>query len=109
MQYLGKVWSAYERVITSKPRTTNTNEAWHKGLKNKIGISHPNFGRFLNSLQKEEELVRCGLLMAENGILEFPRQNFQTERKIFIVVSNYANFEEYGFFDALEGVVAWKE
>jgi hypothetical protein len=51
-------WNARERVILNLPRTTNGVESWHRTL-NKIGeIPHPNIGKFVEILQKNEEMAR---------------------------------------------------
>lgn len=103
------LWNANERVVKRVPRTTNVVEAWHKSLKSKIGVTHPNVGRFINTLQKEEEMVRINLIKSKEGILEYSRVKFEKEAKLFTVVKNYKNFENMGFFVALEKVIGWKD
>jgi hypothetical protein len=88
-------------------RTTNTVEAWHRGINKKLGVVHPNIGNFINCLQKEEEIVRCNFLKATMGLIEYPKRNWEKEGKFYNIVKNYEWFESFGFFVSLEAFVHW--
>ena len=93
-----RFWSVFTRIKKQVPRTTNCVESWHKSLNNRTEIAHPNLGKFLSLIQKEEELVRFGLSRAKSGNIEFSRRNYEKEEKLRVVADNYDLFENYGFF-----------
>jgi hypothetical protein len=62
-----KFWSCYERVLNNIPRTTNGVEAWHRTLNARCQVAHPNLGKFITIIQKEEEVVKYKLTQKING------------------------------------------
>ena len=60
--------------------------------------AHPNLGKFITSLQKEEELVRCKMIKASDGSLKISK-NFKTEERLRICVKNYSLFSSGRFLN----------
>ena len=49
-------WSVYDRVIQQTDRTTNSVEAWHRGLKSILGVTHPTLWKFIDGLRRCQKL-----------------------------------------------------
>ena len=49
------------------PRTSNAVDGWHRGFQTHVSACHPVFWKFLEVLQKEETVVRVGILQNEGG------------------------------------------
>lgn len=46
--------SCYEKTLFRAPRTTNIGVAWHRSFNACHENAHPNIGKFINTLQKQE-------------------------------------------------------
>jgi hypothetical protein len=77
-------------------------ENWHGNLNKKMRFPHPNIGKFISSIQKEEELVRVAIIRGKNGIIEYKRCNDVKNSRPKIVLKSFGDFVGYGFFIALE-------
>jgi hypothetical protein len=64
-RYRCEFWNCYTRVLMQLPRTINVAEAWHRSLNSLTDLAHPNLGKFINNIQKEEEKLE---LNSCNGI-----------------------------------------
>lgn len=89
------------------PRTTNGVESWHRILNNRCEIAHPNIGKFITIIQKEEELTRFKMTQCINGNLETLQKNYQWEEKIRLIADNFDMFTEESYFKALDRVYQW--
>lgn len=89
-------WNVYDRVLRKVPLTNNGVEAWNNSIKVKCEVAHPNIGRFINLLQKEEELTRIKLIKCRHGemIHEQKEKNAKKEKRLFDVVANYDFIEK---------------
>ena len=52
----------FHRTDDELPRTNNAVEGWHRGFQAHVSACHPVFWKFLEVLQKEETVVRVGIL-----------------------------------------------
>jgi hypothetical protein len=81
-------WSVYQNIINGIPRSTCAVEAWHRSLNSICVISHPNFAKFLEVIQKEEEVVRIKILQARNGRFRISEKNYLKEEKLRTILRN---------------------
>jgi hypothetical protein len=101
-------WSVYENVKNELPRSTCSVEAWHRSLNAIFGIAHPNFGRFIEAIQAEEESCRIKIMQCTAGKLCISDKNLKKEELLSVVIKNYVHFEGFGFFEALDSIYEWK-
>jgi hypothetical protein len=64
--------------LNDLPRTTNIAEAWHRSFNYSVERSHPNLGKFINNIQKEEEKTRVKILQWNQGLIEL--QEFMNKK-----------------------------
>ena len=60
-------WNMFYHTDDELPRTSNAVEGWHRGFQTHVSACHPVFWKFLEVLQKEETVVRVGILQNEGG------------------------------------------
>jgi hypothetical protein len=101
-------WSVNSRVLSGLPRTTNGVESWHRSLNMRILTAHPNLGKFITLIQSEEEVVRVSVAKAKSGSVLLPRKDFKFEDRLRIIVSNFDNFFEMKFYEAIGLIYSWK-
>ncbi|CAF4495412.1 unnamed protein product, partial [Rotaria magnacalcarata] len=61
-RYPVNLWNMHQRTINNSMRTNNQTEAWHRRLNSVIQCEHPSLWIFIQSLQKEENYIRCQLV-----------------------------------------------
>ena len=59
----------FYRTDDELPRTKNGVEGWHRVFQAHASACHPVFWKFLEVLQKQENVVRVGILQNEVGLL----------------------------------------
>lgn len=103
-------WNLYDRVINFLPRTINGVESWHRTL-NKIGeISHPNIAKFIEIIQKMEEISRFTIGRLEGGKFSSCRVDIKKEWDLRMIVVNFHIFNtEAVFFELLDGKFQWND
>lgn len=106
--YKSSFWNCHGRIISRIPRTTNIAEAWHRHLNTFHETAHPNIGKLISSLQKDEEKVRINLLRWSNGIIEMARVDYILEEKLFIAAINYGNYDVCSYFKLIRSIYTWK-
>jgi hypothetical protein len=57
-------------------RTTNCAEVWHKKMKEKMVIKHPNIAYYIIALVEEKVINMIKLLQSKNGNVTFSRANY---------------------------------
>ena len=66
-----KNWSTYIRVLSDIPITTNTCEAWNRGINNSVGTAHPSLNEIVKELRTRDFLITGNIfkhLLAPNII-----------------------------------------
>ena len=58
-------WNTFHRTDDELPKTNNVVEGWHRGFQAHVSACHLVFWKFLYVLQKEETVVRVGILQNE--------------------------------------------
>lgn len=104
--YCLNFWSCYKRVIRDIPRTINNLEAWHNNLSKKNIIAHPNLCRFLNSLQKIEEINRLRICRLSKGKFD-TFKDLKREEKLRILINNYDFFEIENYLELISSLYYW--
>ncbi|CAF1950851.1 unnamed protein product [Rotaria magnacalcarata] len=66
-RYPVNLWNMHQRTINNSMRTNNQAEAWHRRLNSVIQCEHPSLWIFIQSLQKEENYIRCQLVKVNAG------------------------------------------
>ncbi len=66
-QFRIDLWNMYERTLNQSMRTNNQAEAWHRRLNSVVQCEHPSLWMFLESLQKEENYIRCQIVKINAG------------------------------------------
>ena len=49
-----ELWSVYSRILDDLPKTNNSLEGWHNGLKQRIAVSHPTEPKLVRKLKFEQ-------------------------------------------------------
>ncbi|KAM7281990.1 uncharacterized protein ISCGN_002148 [Ixodes scapularis] len=85
------VWSARESTLAEMPRTNNSIEAWHWGLRSNVGCSSPNIWAFLGCIKTEQSLTEMKLAQAGGGrrSLKGSKKHADCNRRLQIIVSRY--------------------
>jgi hypothetical protein len=94
-------------VLNTIPLTTNAVERWHRGFNKKNEVKHPNIARSIRVLQEQEELNRISLIKAKSGNIETNSRNLVHEERLFILVKNYAFFEEMEYLEVFARCFNW--
>jgi hypothetical protein len=102
------MWNCFSRIESDLPRTTNSVEAWHRGLNASNARRHPNLGSFITILQNEEEKVRIKLSQWSKGRIEINNQNLVHDEKLRVLIRNYSIFSLEDYFIGLEIINSWK-
>jgi hypothetical protein len=71
-------------------------------------IAHPNFAKFVEVIQKEDEVVRIKIQQAENGKFRMAEKKFLREKRIKLIVQNFEFFKNGGFYNAICDVYDWE-
>ncbi|CAF4381539.1 unnamed protein product [Rotaria socialis] len=69
-RYPVDLWNMHKRTIKNSMRTNNQVEAWHRRLNSVIQCEHPSLWIFIQSLQKEENYIRCQLVKVNAALAE---------------------------------------
>jgi hypothetical protein len=76
--------SIFGCIKNNLPRTSNGAKVWHKKMKERYQIKHPNIAYFLNGLLDEEVLSRVKLIQAKIGEFDFSRVDYKKEYKLMV-------------------------
>lgn len=101
-------WNVYERVLNDLPRTTNSVEAWHRKINQKIKIKRPNIAYFVNKILDEEEVDRIKIIQLIGGKFNFAEVNYTKEYKLKILVKNIELFEVDNYLGLVSSVFEWR-
>ena len=58
-QFPISLWNCREATLHGEPRTTNSVEGWHRGIRSLFGSAHPSLWKFIDTLKKEQSLVEA--------------------------------------------------
>ncbi|CAF1550208.1 unnamed protein product [Rotaria sordida] len=70
------LWNMHYRTINDLMRTNNQAEAWHRRLNSVIQCEHPSLWIFIQSLQKEENYIRCQIVKLDAGDKSFRNKKY---------------------------------
>ncbi|CAF1227763.1 unnamed protein product [Rotaria sordida] len=70
------LWNMHYRTINDLMRTNNQAEAWHRRLNFVIQCEHPSLWIFIQSLQKEENYIRCQIVKLDAGDKSFRNKKY---------------------------------
>ena len=97
------LWSVYDRVEASVPRTQNKVEAWHRRLEVLLGSAHVGLFKLINELRKEqknmEDVMEC--IVSGEIRLKLKIKDAEREQRILTVFSERENYEILDFLRAL--------
>ena len=98
-------WSVYWRVKNSIPRTSNSAEAWNRGLNRVIPNAHPNIAQLINILVEKEQMDTYKLIKSDKGDFEWNSINYDLEMKIQKIVNSYDILTKESYFNLLLRVI----
>ena len=61
------IWNMFDRTDEELPRTNNHIEGWHNRFNQNVGSAHPTLWKFIESLQREESMVRAEIAQVLGG------------------------------------------
>ena len=61
------IWNMVERTEEDLPRTNNNIEGWHHRFNLNVDGKHPTLWKFIESLQREESIVRAEVAQLLGG------------------------------------------
>ncbi|XP_068235676.1 uncharacterized protein [Palaemon carinicauda] len=97
------LWSVYDRVEGSVPRTQNKVEAWHRRLEVLIGSAHVGIFKLISELRKEqkhmEDEMECIVRRELNRKLKI--KDAEREQRLLTVFSEKDNYETLDFLRAI--------
>ena len=62
-----ETWNMFCRTHQEVPCTDNNIKGWHRRFESNLTVAHPGFWKFLNTLNKEENLSQVDILQADGG------------------------------------------
>ena len=101
-------WNMFPRTDDELSRTNNAVEKWHRGFQAHVSDFHPVFWKFLEVLQKEETLVRVGILQNEGGQEPPPqrRRYADCNQSILRIVDDFPNRQSIGYLRSIAHNIA---
>ena len=102
-------WNMFQRTDHELPRTNNAVEGWHRGFQAHISACHPVFWKFLEVLQKEETVVRMGILQNEGGHEPPPqrRRYVDCNQRILRIVDDFPNCQRIDYLRSIAHNLAY--
>ena len=93
----------FHRTDDELPRTNNAVEGWHRGFQAHVSVCNPVFWKFLEVLQKDELIVRVGILQNEGGHQPPPqrRRYVGCNHRILRIVNDFPNCQITGFLRSI--------
>jgi hypothetical protein len=103
-------WSGFKRVLDRIPLTNNGIEALNMSINLKSAIANPNFCRFINLLQKEEELTRLKIIKVKNGenIHTYNSKSVVKNQKLRDLIENFEFIEKEVYLERIIKLYNWK-
>ena len=97
------LWSVYDRVEASVPRTQNKVEAWHRRLEVLLGSAHVGLFKLINELRKEQKNMEDEMECIVRGEIrrKLKKKDAEREQRILTVFSERENYEILDFLRAL--------
>lgn len=92
-------WNVHERILLNIPTTTNSLEAWHSHINNKIKRNHPNICAVIEILKREERKTKIIVENLKSGNQNTINKKLQTSVKNIVV--NYSCYRDLEFFEYL--------
>ena len=102
-------WNMFHRTDDELPRTNNAVEGWHRGFQAHVSACHPVFWKFLEVLQKEETVVRVGILQNEGGHEPPPqrRRYVDCNQRILRIVDDFPNRQRIDYLRSIAHNLAY--
>ena len=99
----------FHRTDGELPRTNNAVEGWHRGFQAHVSACHPVFWKFLEVLQKEETVVRVGILQNEGGHEPPPqrRRYVDCNQRILRIVDDFPNRQRIDYLRSIAHNLAY--
>lgn len=84
-------WNMHQRTQDDLPRTNNHIEGWHRRFTGNCDSVHPTIWKFIQSLQREENLVRAEVHQAVGGHPVTQKKKYaQSAERVKNIVNDYA-------------------
>ena len=102
-------WNMFHRTDDELPRTNNAVKEWHVGFQPHVSACHPVFWKFHEVLQKEETVVRVGILKNEGGQKPPPqrRRYVDCNQRILRIVDDFPNCQRIDYLRSLAHNLAY--
>ena len=102
-------WNMFHHTDDELQRTNNAVEGWHRGLQAHVSTCHPVFWKFLKVLQKEETVVRVGILQNEGGHQPSPqrRRYVDCNQRILRIVDDFPNHQRIDYLRSIAHNLAY--
>ena len=97
------LWNMYDQTIGDLLRTNNAVEGWHRRFQANVGAYHPNFGKFIDILKREQSLNYVNISQAQAGHQPEPqRRRYQdSNRRIKNIVQDNHNRDRLQYLRGL--------
>ena len=102
-------WNMFRRTDDELPRKNNAVEGWHRGFQAHVSACHPVFWKFPEVLQKEETVVRAGILQNEGGHEPPPqrRRYVDCNQGILRIVDDFPNRQRIDYLRSIAHNLAY--
>ena len=102
-------WNLFHRTDEELPRTNNAADGWHRGFHAHVSACHTVFWKFLKVLQKEETVVRVGILQNEGGHQPPPqrRRYVDCNQRILRIVDDFPNRQRIDYLRSIAHNLAY--
>ena len=102
-------WNLFHRTDEELPRTNNAADGWHRGFHAHVSACHTVFWKFLKVLQKEETVVRVGILQNEGGHQPSPqrRRYVDCNQRILRIVDDFPNRQRIDYLRSIAHNLAY--
>ena len=103
-------WNMFHHTNDEIQRTNNAVKVWHRGLRAHVSTCHPVFWKFLEVLQKEETVVRVGILQKEGGHQPPPqrRRYVDCNQRILRIVDDFPNHQRIDYLTSIAHNLAYQ-
>lgn len=96
------LWSVYNNVLNSLPRTTNNVEAWHSRWAKLVGESHVGTFRIIEEMPLEQKasVSRASVWLA-GGATGKRKETIDKDVRLQRVVQNYKEYQLLDYINAV--------
>ena len=88
------LWNMYNQTLNDLPRTNNAVKGWHRSFQAIVGVYYPDFWKFIDILNREQNLTQVNIAQARDEHQPEPqhRRYLDSNQRIKNIVQDYHNY-----------------